>query len=142
MVAGQLLDLEAERVSLSLEALEFVHRAKTGALIAAAARMGGIAAGATPATIDALGSYGSDMGLAFQIVDDVLDLTATAEALGKTVRRDGPMGKSTHPALLGTEGSRLRARALVERASDTLRHARVHSDELDRLAQYAALRTT
>jgi geranylgeranyl pyrophosphate synthase len=142
MVGGQLLDLEGERIALSLEALEELHRAKTGALIAAAAIIGGVAAGVGPAALEALETYGSDLGLAFQIVDDMLDLTASAEELGKSVRRDGPMGKSTHPALLGLEGSRLRAAALIDRACDALHSAGIHSAELDRLAQFTTSRTT
>src|SRR2546423_236529 len=88
MIGGQLLDLEGEGKPLELDDLQRIHRAKTGALIAAAATIGGRAARANAARIDALGRYGAAIGLAFQIADDVLDLTATTDQLGKTARRD------------------------------------------------------
>jgi geranylgeranyl pyrophosphate synthase len=113
MIGGQLRDLAGEGSSLSLEEREGIHSAKTGALIVASVRMGGLAAGAGEAQIAALERYGRAVGLAFQIMDDVLDVTSTTSALGKTTGRDAALGKSTYPALLGIEGARQRAQALI-----------------------------
>src|SRR4051812_41901395 len=95
MIGGQLLDLEGEGRSLSLEELERVHRGKTGALIATAASLGGLAANARESRITALQRYGQALGLAFQIADDVLDVTETTDNLGKTAGRDVELNKST-----------------------------------------------
>lgn len=140
MIGGQLLDLEAEGVALPLEALEHVHRAKTGALITTAARVGGMAAGAEDAVLTALEGYGSAIGLAFQIMDDVLDVTATSDVLGKTAGRDAALHKSTYPALLGTDGARNRALALVDDALSALRRAELLTPSLDSIAQYVVTR--
>src|SRR5687767_5502299 len=95
MIGGQLLDLEGEGLALSIDQLERIHRLKTGALITASARIGGLAAGAPLPRLDALARYGSAIGLAFQIADDVLDVTATTDELGKTAGRDLALQKST-----------------------------------------------
>jgi geranylgeranyl diphosphate synthase type II len=140
MIGGQLLDLEAEGVALPLEALERVHRAKTGALITTAARVGGMAAGADDAGLAALERYGSAIGLAFQIMDDVLDVTATTDVLGKTAGRDAALHKSTYPALLGADGARDRALTLVDDATATLRDAGLLTTALESIAQYVVAR--
>ena len=106
MIGGQLLDLEGEGRPLSLEDLERIHRAKTGALISASVSLGGRAAAAGPARLAALAQYGDAIGLAFQITDDVLDVTATTDQLGKTAGRDVVISKSTYPALLGGRRSK------------------------------------
>ncbi|MDB4881613.1 MAG: geranyltranstransferase, partial [Gemmatimonadetes bacterium] len=106
MIGGQLLDLEGEARPLALDDLQRIHRAKTGALITAAATLGGRAAGAPQSRQDALASFGAAIGLAFQIADDVLDVTATTDQLGKTAGRDLALRKSTYPALLGVEGAK------------------------------------
>src|SRR5436190_5426848 len=95
MIGGQLLDLEGEGQPLALEDLQCIHAAKTGALITAAATIGGEAAGASPDALTALARYGEAIGLAFQIADDVLDVTSTTSQLGKTVGRDLELRKST-----------------------------------------------
>ena len=136
MIGGQLLDLEAEGLALSLDELERIHRAKTGALITAAARIGGMASGGGDEVLDAFTRYGSAIGLAFQIADDVLDVTATTDQLGKTAGRDAALGKSTYPALLGVEGAIRRADALVEDACATLASARLLTPELEHLARF------
>src|SRR6476469_2981852 len=120
MIGGQLLDLEAEGVSLRLDELERVHRAKTGALIVAAARVGARGARATDRELEAVERYGAAIGLAFQIMDDVLDVTATTDVLGKTAGRDAALRKSTYPALLGTAGATQRAAALIADAPGAL----------------------
>lgn len=106
MVGGQWLDLDAEGRQLDLAALTAVHRGKTGALIAAAVRIGGIAAGADVRTLHALDRFGAEIGLAFQVADDVLDATASSGELGKTAGKDALDAKSTFVGLLGVEGAR------------------------------------
>ena len=136
MIGGQLLDLEAEGVALPLDELERVHRAKTGALILTAARVGAMAAGADDRQLVAVERYGAAIGLAFQIMDDVLDVTATTDELGKTAGRDAALRKSTYPALLGTEGARHRAAALIDDATAALRDARILTPPLESIARY------
>ena len=140
MVGGQLMDLEAEGRAVSLAELEEIHRGKTGSLIAASVMVGGLAAGAGPETRRALGAFGDRVGLAFQIADDILDVTATTETLGKTAGRDIALAKSTYPSLLGLDGARDRAATLVEAACDGLRAANIRSVDLERLAQFAVNR--
>jgi geranylgeranyl pyrophosphate synthase len=142
MVGGQLLDLAGEERVLSLAELERVHAAKTGALIAASVRIGGIAAGATPSQRDALEGFGAAIGLAFQIADDVLDATATTAQLGKTAGRDALLGKSTYPALLGVDGAVARAGALADQARAALVTAGLLTPALSRLAQFVVDRTS
>jgi farnesyl diphosphate synthase/geranylgeranyl diphosphate synthase type II len=142
MIGGQLQDLIAEAVPAdSLDKLERIHRAKTGALMAVAARVGGMAAGATDAAVDALASFGGDLGLAFQIVDDVLDVTSSSAELGKTAGRDAVMGKSTYPALLGVAGAMDRAVALARQGCRTLDEHNLLSRELRHLADLVITRT-
>jgi farnesyl diphosphate synthase len=130
MVGGQWLDLEAEGRTLSLQELMQVHRGKTGALIRAACRLGAMAArGATP-QLEALTSYGEDVGLAFQIADDVLDATGTSEELGKPAGRDAELSKSTYVALMGIDGARAEAQRLAHRAVTHLECAGVPADAL------------
>ena len=106
MVAGQAYDLEAEARTIAAEELETIHRLKTGALITAAARCGAIIADASPAALAAVNNYASQLGLLFQITDDLLDVTATAEAIGKTPGKDARSRKATYPALHGIEATR------------------------------------
>ena len=140
MIGGQLLDLEAEGSSIALDQLERIHLAKTGALIAAAARLGGLAAGASATGQAALSRFGSALGLAFQIADDVLDVTATSDQLGKTAGRDVALRKSTYPGLLGVDGATSRAAALASSACRTLRAARLLTPPLEQLARFAVER--
>jgi len=140
MIGGQLLDLEGERRALSLAELERVHRHKTGALITAAVRIGGLAAGAADAAMVALDAYGSAVGLAFQIADDVLDVTATTDELGKTAGRDVALRKSTYPALLGVDGARRRAAALVEEACAALDAEGLLTPPLEQIARFTVER--
>jgi geranylgeranyl pyrophosphate synthase len=142
MIGGQLRDLAGEGASLSLTELEEIHSAKTGALIAASARMGAVASGADEGAIAALDQYGRFIGLAFQILDDVLDLTSTTAALGKTARRDEALGKSTYPALLGVDGARSRAEGLVEAALSALSGRDLLTQELREVANFMVTRTS
>ena len=140
MVGGQLLDLTGEGRALSLEELERIHRAKTGALILAAVRIGGIAAGAAERRAEALEQYGSAIGLAFQIADDVLDATATSDQLGKTAGRDAALRKSTYPALLGLQGAIARACTLTEQGCAALERVGLLTPALDHLARFTVAR--
>jgi geranylgeranyl pyrophosphate synthase len=140
MIGGQALDLEAEGRGLEMAALDDVHRRKTGALIAAACVIGGLAAGASPAAREALRGYGGDVGLAFQICDDVLDATATSAQLGKTTGRDAALAKSTFVTLLGVGAARAAAERLAARAVDRLRDAGLVSPTLAALANYTVTR--
>ena len=136
MIGGQLLDLEAEDRSLDLAGLERIHRAKTGSLIRAAVVIGGLAARGEEPTIDALGRFGAAIGLAFQIADDVLGVTATTDRLGKPAGRDLDLKKSTYPALMGVPGATAWASALVSDGCAALRGAGLLSTELDALARF------
>ncbi|HXL52735.1 MAG TPA: polyprenyl synthetase family protein [Gemmatimonadales bacterium] len=140
MIGGQALDLEAEGLRLPAAGLEGVHRRKTGALIAAACVIGGLAAGAPPAACEALRDYGGDVGLAFQIYDDVLDATATSDQLGKTAGKDAALAKSTFVTLLGVGAARAEAERLAARAVDRLRQAGLVSPTLAELAHYIVTR--
>jgi geranylgeranyl diphosphate synthase type II len=140
MIGGQLLDLEGEGKPLSVLDLEQIHRAKTGALISAATELGGVAASASEARVAALRDFGMAIGLAFQIADDVLDVTATTDRLGKTAGRDLDLNKSTYPALMGVDHARRRAQTLVDDGCASLRAAGLLSTELDALARFVVER--
>ncbi|MFI5310546.1 MAG: polyprenyl synthetase family protein [Gemmatimonadales bacterium] len=140
MVGGQLLDLEGEGTTLGLEQLERVHRLKTGALISASVRIGGLAAAADAGTREGFERYGAAVGLAFQIADDVLDVTATTDQLGKTAGRDAALRKSTYPAVLGLDGARARAVALSDEACAALRRSGIASREMEFLARFVVAR--
>ncbi|HEX8359195.1 MAG TPA: farnesyl diphosphate synthase, partial [Longimicrobium sp.] len=142
MVGGQLQDLQSEARPTGAEALESIHRRKTGALLAASLRVGALAAGADETMVAALTIYGEDLGLAFQIVDDVLDVTASAEALGKTAGKDESAGKATYPALYGLEGARALAARRVDEALAALHGARIASAELEALARFVLERSS
>lgn len=117
MVGGQMADLLAEdREDASLEALEAIHRRKTGALLRSALRMGAAVAGASERIAAGLDTYGRAVGLAFQIIDDLLDVEGDESKMGKRAQKDSGLGKWTYPGLLGIEGSRRKARKLAEDA--------------------------
>jgi len=142
MIGGQLRDLAGEGLSLSLDDREAVHSAKTAALIVASVRIGAIAAGAATAQIAAFDRYGSAVGLAFQIMDDVLDVTSTSSALGKTTGRDALLGKSTYPALLGVVGARQRAQSLIDDGLEMLAQQQLLTQELSQVANFMVTRTS
>src|SRR5436853_3440507 len=108
MVAGQALDLDAESREVTGDELERIHHQKTGALIREAARCGGMIAGVNESELAAINEYATNLGLLFQITDDLLDVTATAEVLGKTPGKDARSRKATYPALYGIEATRAR----------------------------------
>ena len=120
MIGGQVADLEAEGKPVEEEQLDYIHRSKTGSLIRGSVRMGAIYAGAPEDECEALSRYGEQIGLAFQIVDDVLDVVSTSKTLGKTVGKDAAQQKATFPALYGVEESRRRAMEHFTLACDAL----------------------
>ncbi|MGA2132955.1 MAG: polyprenyl synthetase family protein [Bryobacteraceae bacterium] len=131
MIAGQVADLEGEGQPPTAPLLESIHRAKTGALLRASLRLGAICAGAGEAQYEALSRYGEHIGLAFQIVDDILDVEESSEALGKTAGKDAQQHKITFPAVYGVAESHRMAEVECQRAHETLadfgdRAARLH----------------
>ena len=140
MIGGQALDLEAEAKSLPMEALEEVHRRKTGALIAASCVIGGLSADGSPSHVAGLRAYGAAIGLAFQIADDVLDATATSDQLGKTAGKDAAHAKATFVTLLGVGAARAEAERRAAKAVDHLRDAGLVSPILVELAHYIVTR--
>lgn len=134
MVGGQLEDLEAEGTRSGVDELERIHSRKTGALLAASLRIGGLAGHGGAAVLEALGEFGRAIGLAFQVTDDVLDVTGTAAVLGKTAGKDAAAAKATFPGLLGVEDARRRAREEVDRGLAALRGANIQTRELTALA--------
>ena len=142
MIGGQLRDLTGEGLSLPLPEREAIHAAKTGALIVASVRMGALAASAGDGDVEALTRFAEAIGLAFQIMDDVLDVTSTTTALGKTTGRDAALGKSTYPALLGVDGARLRAQALIEEGLESLANRGLLTQELAQVANFMVTRTS
>jgi geranylgeranyl pyrophosphate synthase len=136
MVAGQAHDLAAEsRADVGGEELERIHRRKTGALIAVAARAGALVAGAGDEEVAAVDAYAHDLGLLFQITDDLLDVTASASDLGKTPGKDARAQKATYPALYGLEAARARAHEVHERACAALEHVGTPTPMLRGLAR-------
>jgi geranylgeranyl diphosphate synthase type II len=120
LVGGQVVDLESEGQAVDLETLEYIHLHKTGALLRACVISGALVAGADSALLTALATYARGIGLAFQIIDDILDVTASSEVLGKTAGKDLTADKTTYPKLLGLEESRSRAEVLVAEAKAAL----------------------
>jgi geranylgeranyl diphosphate synthase type II len=136
MIGGQVVDLEAERVKPTLATLEYIHRSKTAALITASVVSGGIFAEASSAHVERLRSFGRSVGLAFQIVDDVLDVTQTSEQLGKTAGKDTAAEKTTYPALFGIDESLQKADGLVDQACDELNEFGSAASTLKELARF------
>ena len=136
MIGGQVADLEAEHTPPTAEMLEYIHRAKTAALITASIASGGIYAGAKDNEVTKLRAFGRAIGLAFQIVDDVLDVTQTSEQLGKTAGKDTAAQKATYPALFGIEESERKADALVASALAELDDFGQRAQTLKDLARY------
>jgi geranylgeranyl diphosphate synthase type II len=121
MVAGQVADLEAEGRRVGADVVDYIHAHKTGALIRTSLRIGAMLCGADAAQVRALSVAGADLGLAFQIVDDILDVVSSSEELGKTAGKDQIQQKATYPAIHGIEASRARAAFLIRDAEEALR---------------------
>jgi len=136
MVAGQVVDIQSEGKEAGLELVEFIHRHKTGALISASVRCGAIIGGGDQKAIAAIGHYGDNIGLAFQISDDLLDLEGEAGVMGKEPGSDQKKGKVTYPAVVGTEEARQRQEKLVRDAVEALELFDHMADPLREIAWY------
>jgi geranylgeranyl diphosphate synthase, type II len=136
MIGGQVVDLEAEHMQPNVEMLEYIHRSKTAALITASLVSGGLYAGAKDGQVAKLRASGQAVGLAFQIVDDILDVTQTSEQLGKTAGKDTAAEKATYPALFGVEGSVRKADELVKAAFAELDGFGERAERLKELARF------
>ncbi len=136
MIGGQVKDLEAERQKPDAETLEYIHRSKTGALITASLVSGGIYANGAPQQIDRLRDFGRAVGLAFQIVDDVLDVTQSSEQLGKTAGKDTASEKATYPSLFGIDESLRKADALISAGCGALDPFGERAQTLKELAHF------
>jgi geranylgeranyl diphosphate synthase type II len=136
MIGGQVVDLEAEHTKPDVGMLEYIHRSKTAALITASVVSGGLYARANEDAVAKLRAFGKSIGLAFQIVDDVLDVTQTSEQLGKTAGKDTAAEKATYPALFGVDESLKKADALVQTALASLETFGSRADSLKALAHF------
>jgi geranylgeranyl diphosphate synthase, type II len=141
MIGGQVVDLESEGKPISPTVLEYIHRSKTGALLTACVRCGALAAGAKKAELSALTDFGKKIGLVFQIVDDILDVTSSSEKLGKTAGKDEKVKKATYPALYGIDASRQKASELVESALKDIETLGEEANALRNLARFIVSRT-
>jgi len=141
MVGGQSLDIDAEGRRIDFDALRTIHRAKTGALITAAVETGALAGGADDHRLQALVNYGQAIGLAFQIVDDLLDVTATTEELGKPAGSDTRHNKATYPAFFGVERTREMAAKAAAEAEEALAPFDDRAEPLRSLARYIVERS-
>ena len=141
MIGGQVVDLESEGKPVNADILEYIHHSKTGALLTACVRCGALAAGASSTELEDLTGFGAKIGLVFQIVDDILDVTASSEELGKTAGKDAKVDKATYPALYGLETSRKKAHELVESALQDINTFGEKADILRYLARFMVQRT-
>ena len=140
MIGGQVVDLEAERTRPDAETLEYIHRSKTAALITASVVTGGIFAGGSSAQVNHLRDFGQAIGLAFQIVDDILDVTQTSAQLGKTAGKDVASEKATYPALFGLEESGKKAASLLVSANSAVENFGPRANVLMDLARFLIVR--
>jgi len=136
LIAGQVADLEAEGKKISAAELKFIHERKTSALLCCSVRLGGMSANCTPAQLAALTDFGYHIGLAFQVIDDILDVTQTSEQLGKTAGKDTKSQKATYPAIVGLEKSRKIAARLTDKAFDALTIFKSKAVALEALAEF------
>jgi geranylgeranyl diphosphate synthase, type II len=136
LIAGQVADLEGEGKTLSLAQLRYIHERKTSALLCCSVRLGGISASCSPAQLKALTEFGRHVGLAFQVIDDILDVTQTTEKLGKTAGKDTTAQKATYPSIVGLEKSRQIARRLTDKAFAALKVFRGGAPALEALARH------
>jgi geranylgeranyl diphosphate synthase, type II len=136
LIAGQVADLEGEKKKVLLEELRYIHLNKTAALITSSLRLGAMSANATTAQLKSINTFGNALGLAFQVVDDILDITQTTEQLGKSAGKDVKSQKSTYPALLGLEGARKEADKLTRQAVSALKPLGSKAQTLLDIADY------
>ena len=140
LIAGQVADLEAEGKKISAANLRYIHERKTSALLCGSVRLGGMSANCTAAQLKALTDFGYHVGLAFQVIDDILDVTQTSEKLGKTAGKDTKAQKATYPAIVGLQKSRRIAEALTGRAFAALKPFHGKAAALEALAKYLLVR--
>ncbi len=136
LIAGQVADLEAEGRNIDMMGLRYIHENKTAAILTTSARLGAMSAGANPKDLDAITKFGRALGLAFQIIDDILDVTQTSEKLGKSAGKDAAAKKATYPAVIGLKKSRLEAKRLTRRAHNALSIFDGKAEALHALANY------
>jgi geranylgeranyl diphosphate synthase type II len=136
LIAGQVADLEAEGKKILAEQLKYIHERKTSALLCCATRLGGMSANCSAAQLQALTDFGYNVGLAFQVIDDILDVTQTSEQLGKTAGKDTQAQKATYPALVGLEKSRKIAAQLTNQAFAALKPFKGRAVALEALAEF------
>jgi geranylgeranyl diphosphate synthase type II len=136
LIGGQVMDLEGEGKKLTKRDLVRIHEAKTAALLTTSLRLGAMTANATPAKLDALTRFGRALGLAFQVIDDILDVTQSSEVLGKTAGKDEAAEKSTYPAILGLDASRREAAKLTREAMAALEPFGAKGSRLRELADH------
>ena len=136
LIAGQVADLEGEGKKANLAELRYIHERKTSALLCCSVRLGGMSANCTAAKLKALTDFGFHVGLAFQVIDDILDVTQTSEMLGKTAGKDIKAQKSTYPALVGLEKSRKIATQLTDKAFAALKIFKGRAEALEALAEF------
>ena len=136
LVGGQVADLEGENKKLSVAELRYIHERKTSALLCCSVRLGGMSANCTPAQLQALTDFGYHVGLAFQVIDDILDVTQTSEQLGKTAGKDVAVQKATYPSIVGLEKSRKIATQLTNKAFAALKIFKGRAVALEGIAQY------
>ena len=136
LIAGQVADLEGEGSRISARQLRYIHERKTSALLCCSVRLGGMSANSTPAQLQALTDFGYHVGLAFQVIDDILDVTQTSAKLGKTAGKDTKAQKATYPSIVGLERSRKIAGQLTQRAFNALKGFRGRAVALEALAEF------
>jgi geranylgeranyl diphosphate synthase type II len=136
LIGGQVLDLEGEGKELSKAQLVRIHENKTAALLTTSLRLGAMTANATPRQLEALTDFGYNLGLAFQVIDDILDVTQSTEKLGKTAGKDEAVDKATYPAILGLEKSKKEAARLTQKALSSLTPLRSKGKRLEEIAHY------
>ena len=136
LIGGQVLDLEGEGQELTKEELLQIHENKTAALLTTSLRLGGMTANATPLQLAALTDFGYNLGLAFQVIDDILDVTQSTEQLGKTAGKDEAANKATYPSILGLEESKAEAKRLTQKALDALSPFGEAGKNLEGIAHY------
>jgi geranylgeranyl diphosphate synthase type II len=136
LVAGQVADLEGEGKKLTVAELRYIHERKTSALLCCSVRLGGMSANCTPAQLAALTEFGYNVGLAFQVIDDILDVTQTSEQLGKTAGKDVAVQKATYPSIMGLEKSYRIATQLTDKAFAALKIFRGRAAALEAMAEF------
>ena len=137
MIAGQVADMEAEgSQQISVKQLQYIHASKTAALLSCSLRLGAMSANATPARLQALSEFGRHVGLAFQVVDDILDVTQSSDRLGKTAGKDQAAAKATYPALMGLSRSRRQAARLTQKAFDAIKPFGAKAKALHAMADF------